>query len=285
MGAHRLTWLDVFTAQPLAGNGLAVVHDADGLPDSVMHAFARETRLSETSFVQSPEAAGADYRHRIWMMAGEIPFAGHPSLGCAAAVAAARGSATATLVQQTRPGLQPVDVELSGRVARVSMLQEPACFGPELDPADVLPFVGLDPADADPALPAQVVSTGVPQVLAPVRPEAVARAVPDYARIGPLLAAHAAVVLYVAAVDPAAGRGHARGFTGTAEMGEDPATGSAVGPLGAHVAARLGVETLDVRQGLEMGRPSRLRVALEGDRVRVGGEAVILLEGTVHLDL
>jgi trans-2,3-dihydro-3-hydroxyanthranilate isomerase len=284
MAGRRLTWLDVFTRTPFAGNGLAVVHDADGLPDRVMHALARETRLSETSFVQAPEVDGADYRHRIWMMSGEIPFAGHPSLGTAVAVAAARGESRVTYVQQTRPGLQPVEVELQGRRARVSMLQEPTAFGPELEPGDVLGAAGLDPAAADPGLPVQVVSTGVPQVIAPVRADAVARAVPDYARIGPLLAAHGAVVLYVAAVDPRAGSAHARGFTASAEMGEDPATGSAVGPLGAHAAARMGVEALDVEQGREMGRPSRLRVTLDGDRVRVGGEAVIVLEGVVHLE-
>jgi trans-2,3-dihydro-3-hydroxyanthranilate isomerase len=249
-----------------------------------MHAFARETKLSETSFVQSAEAPGADYRHRIFMMSGEIPFAGHPSLGTAVAVAAARGEGAATYVQQTHPGLQPVEVALRGRAARVSMLQEPATFGPELDPAEVLHAAGLGPRDADPALPVQVVSTGVPQVIAPVRAPAVARAVPDYARIGPLLAEHGAVVLYVAAVDARLGTAHARGFTATAEMGEDPATGSAAGPLGAHAAARLDVGALDIAQGAEMGRPSALRVAMDGDRVRVGGDAVIVLEGTVHLD-
>ena len=90
MAARRYTLLDVFTSTRLEGNPLAVVHDADDVPDELMHAFARETRLSETSFVQSPTVEGADYRNRIWMPAGEIPFAGHPSLGVAAAVARIR---------------------------------------------------------------------------------------------------------------------------------------------------------------------------------------------------
>src|SRR5438045_422467 len=110
----------------MTGNGLAVVHDADAVPDAVMHAIARETRLSETSFVQSPNAEGADYRNRIWMPSGEIPFAGHPSLGTAAAVAHERGETGVTYVQQTEAGLQPIEVELDGLLARVSMLQEPA---------------------------------------------------------------------------------------------------------------------------------------------------------------
>ena len=97
MAARRYTLLDVFTSTRLQGNPLAVVHDADGVPDAVMHAFARETRLSETSFVQTPTVAGADYRNRIWMMSGEVPFAGHPSLGVAAAVARERGEASVDL--------------------------------------------------------------------------------------------------------------------------------------------------------------------------------------------
>ena len=140
-------------------------------------------------------------------------------------------------------------------------------------------------ADADPRLPCQVVATGVNQVVACVGdPDTLARVVPDYEGIGALLGAHGAITLYVAAVDPETGRALARSFMGTAEMGEDPATGSAVGPLAAHVAARTGAERLEVVQGVEMGRPSLLRTAIEGDHVRVGGDAVILIEGIVHLD-
>jgi trans-2,3-dihydro-3-hydroxyanthranilate isomerase len=284
---HRYTLLDVFTDRALAGNGLAVVHDADDLSDAVMLAFARETKLSETSFVQSPApgAERADYRHRIFMTTGEIPFAGHPSLGVAVAVARARGEASASYVQQTQPGEQAVDVQLDGLKAAVSMLQEPPRLGPALDPAEVLGLVGLSAADADPRLPCRVVGTGVPQVMACVADAgALARAVPDYEGIGALLATHEAITLYLAAVDPEAGRASARSFLSTAEKGEDPATGSAVGPLCAHVANRTGAERLEVAQGVEMGRPSVLRAAIEGDRVRVGGDAVILAEGVVHLD-
>jgi trans-2,3-dihydro-3-hydroxyanthranilate isomerase len=149
----------------------------------------------------------------------------------------------------------------------------------------VLGLAGLSEADADPRLPVQVVGTGVAQVLACVADAAaLARVVPDYDGIGDLLATHGAITLYVAAVDPEAGRARARSFMASAEMGEDPATGSSVGPLCAHVAARTGAERLEIAQGLEMGRPSVLRAAVEGDRVRVGGDAVILAEGIVHLD-
>jgi trans-2,3-dihydro-3-hydroxyanthranilate isomerase len=285
MAGHRFTWLDVFSGERFQGNGLAVVHDADGVPDATMHRIARETRLSETSFVLGSDTEGADYRHRIWMMNGEIPFAGHPSLGTAAAVARARGETHATYVQETKPGLQEIQVDIDGGGAQVSMLQEPPAFGDELDPGEVLPLVGLEEDDADPELPVQVVSTGAPMVIAPVRePARLARLWPDYDRIGALLATHSAIVLYVVAVDPAAGEARARSFMSTAEMGEDPATGAAAGPTMAHVAARVGVERLDIVQGVEMGRPSLLRTSVEGDRVRVGGEVVVVVEGTIHLD-
>jgi trans-2,3-dihydro-3-hydroxyanthranilate isomerase len=285
VAGHRFTWLDVFTGERLAGNGLAVVHDADAIPDEGMHRIARETRLSETSFVQSPGAAGADYRHRIWTMSREIAFAGHPSLGTAVAVARARGETEARYVQQTRAGLQAIEVEVAGDRARASMLQEPPAPGAELDPGEVLETVGLTAGDAAPGLPPQVVSTGVPQVIAPVRAGALARVRPDYDRLGPLLAAHGAVVLYAAALDLQAGTARARSFLGTAEMGEDPATGAAAGPLVAYAAARAGVERLEILQGVEMDRPSVLSASVDGDRVRVGGEAVVLVDGTIHLDM
>ena len=285
MATRRYTLLDVFTSTPLQGNPLAVVHEADDLPDAVMLAFARETKLSETSYVQATSTPGADYRNRIWMTGGEIPFAGHPSLGVAAAVARARGEASVTYVQETGAGLQPIDVEVAGAAIHASMLQEPAVFGPELDAAEVLAAAGLEPGDAHPELPCQPVATGLTHVLAPVRaPGALDRARPDPARIAALLAPHGAVCLYLAAVEPEAGTATARSFFGQADPLEDPATGSAAGPLCAYLAARAGTVRLAVAQGAHMGRPSRLAAQMEGDRVRVGGDAVVVLDGTVFLD-
>jgi len=285
VGAHRLTWLDVFTDTPLAGNGLAVVHDADGLDDATMQAFARETRLSETTFVQAPQADGADYRNRIFTLAGELPFAGHPSLGTAVAVAAARGEDETRYVQQTTAGCQPVEVRRTGeRAFAASMLQEPATAGPPLDPAPLLGAAGLTGDAAHRELPWAVVSTGTPHVIAPL-PDAAALAslAPDAARLGENLGE--AVTLYLCAVDPAGATAHARALLldHTGAVLEDPATGSAAGPLLAHLHAHTGARELTVTQGVEMGRPSRLRCTLEGGRVRVGGDVVIVAEGTVWL--
>jgi trans-2,3-dihydro-3-hydroxyanthranilate isomerase len=286
VAARRYTLIDVFTSTRLQGNPLAVVHDADGVPDATMHAFARETRLSETSFVQAASVAEADYRNRIWMMSGEVSFAGHPSLGVAAAVARQRGESSVTFTQETQSGLQPIDVELSAGGIHASMLQEPATFGPELDPSDVLGAVGLSQDDAHPELPCQAVSTGAYHVLAPVRDAGLLTGLwPDYDRIASLLAPYpGGLCLYVTAVDPEAGTARARSFATRAETGEDPATGSAAGPLCAYLAERTGTLALTVSQGVEMGRASRLAARVEGDRVRVGGDAVVVCDGSVFLD-
>ena len=276
--------MDVFTATPLTGNALAVVHDADGLGDETMLAFARETRLSETTFVQSPTEGGADYRNRIWATRGELPFAGHPSLGTAVAVAAQRGASEASYVQQTPAGLQPVDVELSGDVARMTMLQAPASFGPELDPGDVLAAAGLGEQHGDPELPPQVVSTGAAQVLAPVRPGALEAVRPDFAALDALLGEHGAVTLYLAVCDRGGATARARSFyLDPGAVTEDPATGSAAGPLCAYLHRRTGQEGVTIDQGVEMGRPSRLECRVEAQTVRVGGEAVVLATGSVRL--
>jgi PhzF family phenazine biosynthesis protein len=130
---HRISWLDVFAERPLAGNGLAVVDDADGVSDETMLALAQEMGLSETTFVQSTEAEGADYRNRIWDPHEELPFAGHPSLGTAVAVARWRGLDEAGFVQETGAGLQPIEVRRENGSWRASMLQNEAEFGTELD--------------------------------------------------------------------------------------------------------------------------------------------------------
>jgi trans-2,3-dihydro-3-hydroxyanthranilate isomerase len=287
VGAHRYTLLDVFTATPLEGNALAVVHDADALDDPQMLALARETRLSETTFVQASHLAGADYRNRIWTVERELPFAGHPSLGTAVAVARAKGAGEGQevrFVQETGAGQQPIDVRIEDdRRAYASMLQEPAILGAEVGRADPLAAIGLTPEHADRALPPQVVSTGLAQLLVPLRDrDALSRARPDWTLIEPLLAAHGATVLYAAVCEPRSATAFARSFV-SAAVGEDPATGSAAGPLCAYLAARAGTSRLRIHQGVEMGRPSRLHAEMEGARPRVGGDVVVVVDGTLHL--
>lgn len=279
-----LTWLDVFTDVPLAGNGLAVVHDADDVGDEAMQRVALEVRLSETSFIQSPSSADADYRNRFWTMVGEIAFAGHPSLGAAVAVARLRGESSVSLVQETAAGLQPIDVELQGTRARASMLQEPAQFGPEVEPARVLAAFSLPASYGVDGLPPQVVSTGVPQLIVPVVAQALVEVAPRAADVGGLLSEFGLVVVYLAVCDPDAGRVRARSFmVDPSGAAEDPATGSAVGPLCAYLAERAGCTRIVAEQGVEMGRRSVLEAEMEGDRVRVSGDVVVVVEGTIRL--
>lgn len=282
----------MFTSTPLAGNGLAVIHDADGLDDATMLGVARETAQSETTFVQSATVDGADYRNRIFTMDEEIRFAGHPSLGTAVAVARARNLAEARFLQQTGAGVQPVEVELRGDVAHASMLQEPAQFGDPVEAAPVLGALGLGPADAHPELPVQPVSTGMRHLMVPVRDHvALERARPHVARVEAIEAQTDTMVLYVFVPDGggsgADGGGapvRARGFV--AERGqvlEDPATGSAAGPLCAYLHEHTGSDATTVAQGVELGRPSRLETAIVGDRVRVAGDCVVVLEGRLRV--
>lgn len=283
---RRLTWVDVFTSTPLAGNGLAVIHDADGLDEATMLGVARETAQSETTFVQTATVDGADYRNRIFTMDEEIRFAGHPSLGTAVAVARAAGVAEARYLQQTGAGVQPIEVELHGDVARASMLQEPAQFGEAVEAAPVLGALGLGPADAHPELPVQPVSTGMRHLMIPVRDHvALERARPHIARVEAIEAQTDTMVLYVFVPgEDGDAQVRARGFV--AERGqvlEDPATGSAAGPLCAYLHEHTGRDAATVAQGVELGRPSRLETAVVGDRVRVAGDCVVVLEGQLRL--
>jgi trans-2,3-dihydro-3-hydroxyanthranilate isomerase len=255
------------------------VHGAADVSEDVMLAFARETRLVETTFVQPPTVDGADYRNRIWTPAEEIPFAGHPSLGTAVAVALERGEEHAEYRQQTQAGVQPVRVERDGDRARASVLQEPAVFGPEPEPATVLAAAGLGPEDGHPTLTPQFVSTGLQTLILPVADAGtVSRARADRPAIAAL--AKETFNLYVCAVDGESAR--TRSFPSELDD-EDPATGSAAGPLLAYLHEREGVERLGVTQGVEVGRPSRLQAEVEGDRVRVSGDVVVLVTGTLRL--
>jgi trans-2,3-dihydro-3-hydroxyanthranilate isomerase len=251
-----------------------------------MLAFARETNLSETTFVQTASEDGATYRNRIWTTGRELDFACHPSLGTAVAEAARRGERSARYVQQTRAGLQPVDVELAadGRTARAEMLQEPASFAGAPDAAAIAQAVGLETADLHGELPAQVVSTGLAHLVVPLASQAALdRAAPRSAAAIAELLGDAAVTVYLAVVGED-GRGGTRAFfVPQGAIVEDPGTGSAVGPLCAYLHRHAGIDTVSVEQGVQIGRPSRLQARIDGDRVRVGGDVVVLIKGEVAL--
>jgi trans-2,3-dihydro-3-hydroxyanthranilate isomerase len=149
----------------------------------------------------------------------------------------------------------------------------------------VLGALGLGPGDGHPELPVQPVSCGIYHLMVPLRDGvALARARPSLARVSAITAETATMVLYAFVPDFDSGAVRARGFFEAPDrVLEDPATGSAAGPLCAYLHRHAGVDRLRIDQGVELGRPSRLDAAVERDRVRVGGECVILLEGELTL--
>jgi trans-2,3-dihydro-3-hydroxyanthranilate isomerase len=268
----------VFTSQPYSGNGLAVVHDADDLDRAAMLAFARETRLSETTFVQEPTEAAADYRNRIFDVFEELPFAGHPSLGTAVAVARRRGESQASYLQQTSTGLQPIDVELAGDTAHASMLQQHAVLGEPIDPARVAAALSLPLAAISGDLPVRTGSTGLKHLLVPLRDlDALSAARPSAEDHRSLVSATGTFVVYAFVADGE--KVVARGFHDhLGGIAEDPATGSAAGPLAAYVKEHIGPDRITVSQGEHMGRPGKIEAAVTKDGVSVAGDVVVIMD-------
>ena len=278
--SRRFRIVDVFTEEPLSGNQLAVVLDAEGLEGPRMQAVAREFNFSETTFVLPSSRPGCDFRVRIFTPLIELPMAGHPTVGTTVVLhreGLIGRRATFEL------GVGPTPVELDGR-GHAWMTQQAPEFGPE--PADrpaLAAALGLAASDLVAELPLQVVSTGNPFLLVPVVSiEALGRARPGYDRWEPvrtLIPGHPAAYLFV----PAEGETvRTRLFSPTLSS-EDPATGSAAGPLGAYAARHLGLRSLVVEQGVEIGRRSVIAVDASSERPRVGGPAVIVATGELDL--
>lgn len=292
MGAHPFFWLDVFAEAPLAGNGLAVVLEADGVDDEAMLAFARETGLSETTFVQSASEAGtsggADYRNRIWTISEEIPFAGHPSLGTAVAVAISRGLDQVTFTQETGVGLQQVNVTRpdgggADRVWEASVLQEPAEFGEVIAADRVAAVLGVDADLIDSRYSAQLVSTGLPALLIPMKDlEGLAACRGDASALE-ALGLGLTLNVYPFVFDVPTRSVRSRCFALDLGDFEDPATGSAAGPLVAYLQDILDVDRVEIRQGVEMGRPSLIDARMDGGRPRVSGQVHVVISGEVNL--
>jgi len=280
-----ITYVDVFAARPHEGNHLPVVHSADQLSALTMAAYARRTRQSETSFLQSPTVDGADYRNRIFTVESEIPFAGHPTLGAAAALCHQAGTPKRELMQQTMHGVHRVQVNLDGDSGTVTMQQSECQFGEVIDAGALAEALGLPVEALHRDLPPQMLSTGLPMIVIPL------------ASPGPLHSAQMNPVALERALEPievesamslncyvvaeeSAGEWSARSFSLDVVGGEDPATGSAAGPFGAYLRDRIGLTRVDISQGVDMGEPSRLHVDTS-DGILVSGGVHIVGTGTV----
>ena len=295
---RRFTLLDVFTDRPFAGNPLAVLPDARGLSDAQMRAVAREFNFSETSFVLSPETAAAARRVRIFTPEGEIPFAGHPTIGTAAALVAdgyvAMGERALKLVFELGAGPTPVTVVAEeGRYACTFTAPRRPALGATTPPERVAAALGLELAAIDTAAHAPVdVGCGLDFVAVRLSDlDALAASGPRldaWAELDSPAAAHG-VVAYVVEAD---GHLRVRLFAPGVGVAEDPATGSAAAALGGLLAdlapAGEGTMAWTIAQGVEMGRPSKLEVAADKrggavTAVRVGGEAVVVADGTITI--
>ena len=285
--------LDVFTSRALTGNALAVCLDGRGLTDEQMQALARETNLSETTFILPGEPSAEKERGvrvRIFTVKEELPFAGHPTLGTAYVLHQQTGASEVRL--ELNVGTVPVRFERTdGQPVFGEMTQKNPEFL-EKHPVDAIaPFTNLSVDDFDDSVPIQTVSTGLPYTITAVRSlEKLRNLRVDAYRAHDYLSRSGGRFLYFVSretVDPKA-RLHARMFF---YNGEDPATGSAAGCCASWMVAH-GVAASDdrvlIEQGMEMHRPSRIFVRAEKQdnqiiNVRVGGNCVEVLRGEITL--
>lgn len=290
--------LDVFTTTPFAGNPLAVVLGADGLTVAQMQVIAREFNLSETIFVQSPDDPAHDAKVRIFFPTAEIPFAGHPTVGCAillASLSKGPGDFTTRIVLEEQAGLVPVLVSRVGGVTQAEFTAPVVPFAaPGIAPPElVAQALGLQSDDVGFGTHGIGIWQGGPAFLyVPVTDiDALSKAWP--------MEPFWSNLMRLAGVDSAyvytTGREvdfQARMFSPTAGIPEDPATGSATAILAAQLQAagvlQHGTQSFSLHQGVEMGRPSALRLTIDLgsdgiSAVRIKGAAVPISQGTIRV--
>lgn len=280
-GSYRFVVCDVFTDVPLAGNQLAVFTDARELPEELLQPLARELGFSETVFCLPPRRADAHARIRIFTPTVEVPFAGHPTLGTAFVLGAPLQLTEIRL--ETGSGVVPVLLEREGaRIVFGRMRQAIPMVEPFAHHERLLAAFNVERSD----LPVELYDNGLRHVFVTLGSEAeVASLRPDLSVVADL-----GELLCVACVAGSGSRWKTRVFVPAAGV-EDAATGSAAGPLVLHLARHERIafgEEIEIVQGVEIGRPSRLYARVEGDAnhvelVEVGGSAVVVARGEFRL--
>ncbi len=284
----RFHILDVFAERKYAGNQLAVVESYGQLTTDQMEAIAREFNFSETTFIESENNERGEYSVRIFTPGGEVPFAGHPTLG------------TAWLIRKeiAREPLDRIQLSLKAGAIPVTfdandegeMRQLPPQFGPVYDPSVIAPLLNLSREDLIPNAPIQSVSTGLPFIIVPVRTiEAIKKSHVHLDSYHQATARSEAkmFLLFTPEAEEAGNHIHARMFDHYYGVLEDPATGSACGCLAGYLVEHilLGTDTVTARveQGYEIARPSiiRIRAHRDGQKivVHVGGRVFKIAEG------
>jgi trans-2,3-dihydro-3-hydroxyanthranilate isomerase len=311
---YRFLQLDVFTDHAFGGNPLAVFPEAEGITDEQMQQIAREMNLSETVFVLPSEKEGVLRRLRIFTPGNELPFAGHPIVGtwnCLAREGVVplpeNGNGWVHLQHEVGIGVLPIDIEFKdGEPARVVMTQGKFEIRGEIDDAhdqsQIARALGLAREDLDESLPIQAVSTGNTMLLVPVRSLAdLGNCKVNQPMLSEIYEGNSSFgggtgcyAFTRETLEIGEARAHARFFVGQ-NIGEDPATGSAAGPLGGylvyHDATRVdpidGVYRFVIEQGDFINRPSRIGLEVKGkpgnvDEVRVSGTSVLVARGVLE---
>jgi trans-2,3-dihydro-3-hydroxyanthranilate isomerase len=285
--------VDVFAVEPFTGNPLAVVVGGDELAPSRLKRMAREFNQSETTFLMHPTLPRADWRLRSFTSAGaEVFGAGHNALGAwwwlAAAGQLTLTAAVTVFHQEIGNQVLPVAIaKQAGALSHITMDQEAPRFLGRVEDLDQLAAaLGLQRDDVAPdRLPAQIVFTGAPHLMVPIADrETVDRILPDGKALLSVLAGVGAEGCYVFSLDPRqpGALAYARFFNPTVGIWEDPATGTAAGPLAAYLVAHgraRNNESVLIEQGTIMGRTSLIRATVSSDGVRISGSGVVVASG------
>ncbi|NUP89566.1 MAG: PhzF family phenazine biosynthesis protein [Candidatus Sumerlaeia bacterium] len=292
MADLRFVWVDVFTDRPFGGNPLVVFPQAPELPADLMQSIAKEFNLSETVFVRPPDDPAHHARLRIFTPAVELPMAGHPTIGAAFVLAAeglitTRPGATQVVFEE---GVGPIEVTIhraGEAITSVEMRQPSPVFGPVFgDRGLAARLLSLDVTDLRDDLPLQTVSCGVPYLLVPVKTLDAVRRIrlrmdvyEEHFAMSPDTEAIYAFTLET--IDPA-NTAHCRMFAPAGGVPEDPATGSAAGPLGCYLnrhtlapASAVDPDPHRLEQGHAVGRISLLQVRLDSLREAQAGPSVL----------
>ncbi len=289
---YRYHVVDVFTRQPLEGNPLAVFPDGSGLDDATMQRIARELNLSETVFVLPSREVDCAARLRIFTPAREMPFAGHPTVGASFVLLAEDIVPKSTEQFTLEEAIGPIPVRLEGADPPLIWLTTPPIhFGDMAEPSLCAEILGLDVSDLI-HIPPQVVSAGNPAVFVALKDkEAVDRSWLDSSGIKALKERHPEPG-FAFVFTPTADGAYSRMFAPEFGVVEDPATGSATGPLAAYmlkhglVSGSAGTRFIS-EQGTKMGRRSLLHVQLNGESgsqsIEVGGYVTPLVQATMQL--
>jgi trans-2,3-dihydro-3-hydroxyanthranilate isomerase len=294
--------VDVFTDRIFGGNQLAVFTNGRGIEVHVMQAIAKELNLSETTFVLPPENPENDYRVRIFTPGAELPMAGHPTVGTSFILAREHliTLAESETTIKLEEGVGTISVQLNfkdGLPDLIWMQQPPPSFGPRFeDTVSIAEMLSLTPDDIETAWPIEVVSCGVPFLFVPIKNLDAARAVRfrlDVWERALQSAGVSGVFVFTTETELADSSVHSRMFAPGLGIAEDPATGGASGPLGCYLVRHrvFPVEQkmeFTSEQGIEMGRPSIIKIIIEQEageikRVRVGGRCRFVGEGYLEV--